>query len=326
MIWWALECAIVATIALLFAALPALSPRLRHAVLVAALVKFTIPPSLFVMHVASRMRSVHAGHLLERAYLTGVAVMLLVTFLQLLRLHRFMAGTTAIHVPALVARFEECAAELSMRRVPRLLVTPRLISPFSVGLLRPAVVIPQSLVDADPETLRVVFAHELMHISRADLWLSHVQALLAIVWWFHPLLHVVSRRMNRLREEACDDAILVHAIADEDGYASVLIQVASRLKPHPFAVPVAPMASCALEARLRRIMSAGVRRAERFPTPLRFAIVAFAIAIAPGYLTSDSSSPSPSPSASSSPSSSPSFSPSSSPSHSPSPSPFSLSH
>src|SRR4029077_13452557 len=56
------------------------------------------------------------------------------------------------------------------RRRPRLLVSNRLRVPLSCGLWRPTIVLPASLLTANPEQMRWVFAHELTHLQRRDAW------------------------------------------------------------------------------------------------------------------------------------------------------------
>ena len=55
--------------------------------------------------------------------------------------------------------------------LPGLFQTRRVRMPICFGLRRPAVVLPEALANtADETTLRWVFAHELTHLRRRDLW------------------------------------------------------------------------------------------------------------------------------------------------------------
>src|SRR5262249_46109007 len=77
---------------------------------------------------------------------------------------------------------------LSMARsppAPRLLVSSRLRVPLSCGLLRPTVVVPAALCD-DPRALRWVFAHELTHLQRRDVWTCVLFALGEVVYFYLP--------------------------------------------------------------------------------------------------------------------------------------------
>lgn len=81
--------------------------------------------------------------------------------------------------------------------------------PGACGWLRPRVVLPDGLSDhLSPAELRAVADHEMAHIRRHDnLWAVLVHAVVS-VFWFHPLLWWMERRMLAERETACDEMVL----------------------------------------------------------------------------------------------------------------------
>jgi Flp pilus assembly secretin CpaC len=106
-------------------------------------------------------------------------------------------------------------------------LTANSMSPAVCGLFRPAVLIPQALVENFSDgQLRAVLLHELIHLRRRDVWLNFLQALLQIFYWWHPLLWVANARIRRVREEAVDDAVMLALHDDADGYAPTLLEVA----------------------------------------------------------------------------------------------------
>ena len=90
--------------------------------------------------------------------------------LQLLRMRSFCVDAFRSADPVTDAGRSIRRSKLRERRsgsgyVPRLLVTPESISPCIVGILRPRIIVPESLVtDSSTTTLRHVLAHELAHI------------------------------------------------------------------------------------------------------------------------------------------------------------------
>jgi hypothetical protein len=118
----------------------------------------------------------------------------------------------------------------------RLRLTERSLSPALCGLLRPAILLPKSLAtDLSQAQLRAVLLHELMHLRRGDVLISILQALLQIVYWWHPLVWVANARIRRLREEAVDDCVMVALQNDADCYPSALLEVAKVTFHRPFA-------------------------------------------------------------------------------------------
>ncbi len=60
----------------------------------------------------------------------------------------------------------------------------------------------------------------------ATFWLSLVQSLLQIIYWWHPLLWLANARIRRAREEAVDDAVVLALEGGAEAYAPTLLEVA----------------------------------------------------------------------------------------------------
>ena len=93
------------------------------------------------------------------------------------------------------------------------------------GLFRPKIVLPAGAGAWTDARIRIVLAHELAHIRRGD-WATQMIAEAArIIYWFHPLSWVASRRLRQESEYACDDAVIGRGVAAAD-YATHLLDVA----------------------------------------------------------------------------------------------------
>lgn len=85
-------------------------------------------------------------------------------------------------------------------------VSDDITSPMVIGLIRPCVLLPQDLFDnASQETLAHVLNHELAHVQRGDLWVAWMQELSLAVYWWSPLLRLLSEKLDISREMACDE-------------------------------------------------------------------------------------------------------------------------
>ena len=71
---------------------------------------------------------------------------------------------------------------------PDLRVSRHLRGPVLGGLLRPTIIIPESLEDAgvDRETLRPALLHELAHAKRGDVWFGALAGVVQALWFFLP--------------------------------------------------------------------------------------------------------------------------------------------
>ena len=110
------------------------------------------------------------------------------------------------------------------------------MSPAVCGLFRPVILLPQSLVQKlPPAQLRAVLLHELTHLRRGDVWINCAQALVQIVYWWHPLLWLANARTRSVREEAVDDAVMLALRDDAEAYAPTLLEVAKLAFSRPLA-------------------------------------------------------------------------------------------
>jgi hypothetical protein len=82
-------------------------------------------------------------------------------------------------------------------------------TPLAVGLVTPAVLLPEWLIlKLSEEELRQVVAHELAHLRRRDDWTNLAQQIVEALLWFHPAVWWIGRRLDLEREIACDDWVV----------------------------------------------------------------------------------------------------------------------
>jgi beta-lactamase regulating signal transducer with metallopeptidase domain len=115
-------------------------------------------------------------------------------------------------------------------------LTGNSLSPAVCGLFRPVILIPQSLAEGFSNgQLRAVLLHELVHLRRRDVWLNFLQALVQIVYWWHPLVWLANARIRRVREEAVDDSVMLALDREAESYAPTLLEVAKLALNRPLA-------------------------------------------------------------------------------------------
>ncbi len=122
---------------------------------------------------------------------------------------------------------EFCRAKLGIRQPVVLRFSAFPSSPAVCGLLRPVILVPKGLAESfSAEELQAVLLHELGHIKRGDLWVSHVQTLLQILYWYNPVLWAGNAIMRHVREEAVDELVMVKMESQADTYPGTLLAVA----------------------------------------------------------------------------------------------------
>jgi len=75
-----------------------------------------------------------------------------------------------------------------------------------------------------PQQLHDVLVHECAHVIRRDPLVGLLQRLAELLFWPHPLIHFMNRRLSQAREEVCDDYVL--CAGDPIGYSRTLLAVA----------------------------------------------------------------------------------------------------
>ncbi|MFN0053907.1 MAG: M56 family metallopeptidase [Planctomycetales bacterium] len=142
--------------------------------------------------------------------------------------------------PDLETLLDNLSQRLGVRRRVRLVVTASRIGPAVVGLWRPAILLPEAIVDhKSANDLEPILVHELIHIRRGDLWTGLVQVLAQGVWWFHPLVWLANRRATRAAELCCDEAAVAELGCDPARYARSLLDVLE-LKRRLVSIPAFP--------------------------------------------------------------------------------------
>jgi hypothetical protein len=96
---------------------------------------------------------------------------------------------------------------------------------MTVGVMRPAIILPNAWKAWDSETLAAIIAHELAHVRRHDASIAFAAHLNRAMFWFHPLAWWLERKLAVTAEHACDEAA-ARAIAAPDRYAEILVEMA----------------------------------------------------------------------------------------------------
>ncbi|MCF7956833.1 MAG: hypothetical protein K9M57_00145 [Phycisphaerae bacterium] len=128
----------------------------------------------------------------------------------------------------------ETAKQLKLRRTPQVILSTKVICPAVFGLFRPKLLMPADSIDKLTENeLRHHLMHELAHIKRGDLFFHAIYMLLQIAYWFNPLLWMVGRQLQHLREVCCDATVARILREKTVQYRETLLETARRLLAEP---------------------------------------------------------------------------------------------
>jgi beta-lactamase regulating signal transducer with metallopeptidase domain len=135
---------------------------------------------------------------------------------------RTMVRVTDAHFLAIL---EDCRQEAHVRTTPRLYTSASVMSPILLGVVHPAIVLPDHPLADD---LRYALLHELTHARRQDGLLKWIATIATSIHWFNPLAYVMQHELNRSCELSCDETVTSQFSTDDRrGYGSMLLAVAS---------------------------------------------------------------------------------------------------
>jgi beta-lactamase regulating signal transducer with metallopeptidase domain len=114
----------------------------------------------------------------------------------------------------------------------QLCTSDQLKVPTAIGLMKPAVVIPRWVMhELSASELNQILLHELAHLRRRDDWTNLIQQVVKALFFFHPAVWWIERKIALEREMACDDAVLAETDSPR-AYAECLAHLAQRSFVH----------------------------------------------------------------------------------------------
>jgi beta-lactamase regulating signal transducer with metallopeptidase domain len=138
---------------------------------------------------------------------------------------RLRKRCTDIHDAHANELFKEITKDMGIKRLVSLESSTEIQIPVSMGLLKPAVIMPNSIMnELSDEEMRMIFIHELAHIKRLDFIVKIIQSLLDVLFFFHPIFYLLKTRLIKEMEFLCDDWV-IHITGKRCEYARCLLNI-----------------------------------------------------------------------------------------------------
>ena len=193
-----------------------------------------------------------------------------------------LRGTLRPAADRRLARAAAWAARvLGLSRPVEVRLSPSVPVPLSIGLVRPVIVLPEAMVTTLAEAdLQAIILHEAAHVAHRDHWVGLLQRLALALFWWNPLVRILSGRLSEAREEICDNYV-VRAHGDGVRFARFLVDVAARTaacRGLTAAIGLVQHPRHGLEARVRKLL----RKERNTMTRMNLTAVALAGVFAAG--------------------------------------------
>ncbi|MDW5265216.1 MULTISPECIES: M56 family metallopeptidase [Acidobacteriaceae] len=146
------------------------------------------------------------------------------------------------------------ASRVSLPMDVPVLLTSHRIEPGIVGIVRPVLLLPEQLIERlSRAQLRSILAHESCHVRRRDNLTAAMHMVVEAIFWFHPAVWWIERRLIEERERACDEAVL--QLGNEaEVYAESILNVCKFYTESPLAC-MSGVTGSDLKQRIFRIMA-----------------------------------------------------------------------
>jgi uncharacterized protein (TIGR03435 family) len=132
--------------------------------------------------------------------------------------------------------------------------SPTLLEPGVFGVFRPVLLLPEGIAERlKPDQLEAIVAHELCHVRSYDNLAAAIHMLAEAIFWFHPLLWWIGKRLVDEREVACDEEVL-RLGSEPQVYAESILKVCKLYLESPLDC-VSGITGSDLRKRIRIIMT-----------------------------------------------------------------------
>jgi ankyrin repeat protein/beta-lactamase regulating signal transducer with metallopeptidase domain/6-phosphogluconolactonase (cycloisomerase 2 family) len=193
-------------------------------------------------------------------WLAGAVALAFYNFLNGLRTHVWLQGRRRglpAESRAGIANF--CSGH-GVKHVPRLWLLDGISQPFVWGLVRGTIYLPAELLDARHAKFQAsLLTHELSHVMRFDAMVNSLQVIAQMIFWFHPLVWWMNRKIRAEREKCCDEMTIVRLHALPEDYSEAIVETIAARYESARPVPSLAVAGQArnIEERIRTMLKPG---------------------------------------------------------------------
>ena len=187
-------------------------------------------------------------------YAAGALLLLLQMVIERMSIARLVRRADAVTDLDWRRLLRDSAASLGVEGPVRLLRSREQTMPMAFGIRTRSILLPAIADTWAEDRRRAVLLHELAHVARHDCLSQAIAAFTCAVYWVHPGVWWMARRLRVERELACDDRVIEAGTMARD-YASHLLELAYSLGGHRAPALVVTMARRnQLEGRMLAIL------------------------------------------------------------------------
>lgn len=141
---------------------------------------------------------------------------------------RDLRQVTTSSVSTTVAALLHASTESVEAKIP-VYISRYIPLPFTIGLLHPRILLPDSL--SDQTALQMVVSHEYKHVRNRDNFIKLLGLLVLLLHWYNPLVYLLYWEIANVSEQVCDTAAIQGRPEPEIEKYQLLLLEMSQKKP-----------------------------------------------------------------------------------------------
>jgi beta-lactamase regulating signal transducer with metallopeptidase domain len=107
-------------------------------------------------------------------------------------------------------------------------ISPRIPLPITIAIFPNRIFVPVAWSEWNDQCRKIVLNHEQVHLVKHDNFLQLVQVLAQALFFFHPLVYFLNKKMNLYREMTCDDNVVRNGKSTHLEYSKCLTDIAEK--------------------------------------------------------------------------------------------------
>jgi bla regulator protein BlaR1 len=149
---------------------------------------------------------------------------------------------------------KKIASQLGITKEIRIFLSENVTTPLTIGFLKPIILIPVASINhLSTDQLEAVLLHEMAHIKRYDYLVNILLSVVEISLFFNPFTQLLSKCINKERENSCDDWVLQFQY-NASVYAEALLRIAYLQSSPAFAMAASGKKRNELLIRVKRMI------------------------------------------------------------------------
>lgn len=162
--------------------------------------------------------------------------------------------------PGLDQAFRDIFMGFKFTKPPKIWLARDINQPFVWGLVRGSVYLPEGFTRMeDPQYPRTLLAHELSHIARFDAAINVLQVAAQAIYWFHPFVWWMNRRIRQEREKCCDEMAVAQLNTLPEHYTRAIVEALAAERRSARRIPSLAIVGSIrdIEERIKTMMKPG---------------------------------------------------------------------